>query len=108
MNPTLFTFQNCGFFVILLTAFLLVLNIVRINCSVEFNTKQSWFVNFFAVREQCLVPSDEPFFPNAPVVTQYATCNGLRVQLPANRQAIDFPSVFQFVADHTICRFVSY
>ena len=98
ISPTLFTLQ----------AFLLVSNIAWINCSVAFNTKQSSFVNFFAVREQCLVPSDEPFFPNAPAVTQYASCNGLRVELPENRQALDFPSVFQFVADHTICRFASF
>ena len=51
------------------------------------------------------MPRTERFLPNSPTVTRYTACNGMRVELPSNRQTLNFPSVFQFVADHTICRY---
>ena len=78
--------------------------IVAANSAIIFEAENS---NTAPVREQCMVPSSEPFMPNSPRVMQYSTCGGQRVELPENRRTLDFPSVLQFVADHTICRLVS-
>ena len=83
---------------------LTIIFIVAANSAIIFEVENS---NTAPVREQCMVPSSEPFMPNSPRVVQYSTCGGIRVELPENRRTLDFPSVLQFVADHTICRLVS-
>ena len=51
------------------------------------------------------VDDQEPFFPFSPLLLSYDVCSSERDdQLQAEGRNIDFPSVFQFVAEHTICR----
>ena len=82
-----------------------IIFIVAANSAIIFEIENS---NTAPVREQCMIPSSEPFMPNSPRVMQYSTCGGQRLELPENRRTLDFPSVLQFAADHTICRLVTF
>ena len=75
------------------------------------NVAYMLFLDTFLAQRQCrpvMVRGESaqppPFMPNSRAVMQYTSCNGIQIRLPEARQPLDFPSVLQFVSDHTICR----
>nr|CAB3245030.1 fibrillin-1-like [Phallusia mammillata] len=55
------------------------------------------------VNEFCRPPSTEPFRPNSPKVKSYTLCGKTEGDFPSYRPSLDFPTILEFVGDHTTC-----
>ena len=61
---------------------------------------------FFVAPVACEVvtPVTEPYLPNAPEVRQYSVCGRELTIREPRRQPTDYPTLIQFVQQHTVCR----